>query len=420
MGSWLSRPREPDYDTYLSKLQEQISARQAKLQQIRLRERRANALLLTWAIGLWVFYTVLWYLGVVRFRLNGGALDQVVSAAPVLVVPVLIVFVRRFVRWFYHRKQDKEASELKTLVKQKQDKVEEIKKKTGYYSTRDLLEKYDEALKKSAGPPGTAPGTPATQPGPKPGAKPSIPFPSAPGTPARPASALGFSTPQQQQQQQQQLQSRGPQPPSAFPAPPGPIPPPQSPGTPHRTFMDKFADALLGVSPEEMSPNKYALICGRCFAHNGLVPPEQFDFVQYQCPRCGFFNPRRRDPPSSSQQQPFHRRVVSEMAPSPLSYPAANAASASTASSLLAGGDPPKLERLEAERAEEREVAETLLPEQDVGEGEGGTGAGARRRGETSTTAMQGGTVAQKRRGRRNVGSDDEGEGEKEDRMDTD
>lgn len=38
--------------------------------------------------------------------------------------------------------------ELKVLVKQKQDKVEEIKKKTGYYSTRDLLEKYDEALKK--------------------------------------------------------------------------------------------------------------------------------------------------------------------------------------------------------------------------------------------------------------------------------
>lgn len=37
---------------------------------------------------------------------------------------------------------------LKHLVKQKQDKVEEIKKKTGYYSTRDLLEKYDEALRK--------------------------------------------------------------------------------------------------------------------------------------------------------------------------------------------------------------------------------------------------------------------------------
>lgn len=46
-----------------------------------------------------------------------------------------------------HRRGSAEAT-LKHLVKQKQDKVEEIKKKTGYYSTRDLLEKYDEALRK--------------------------------------------------------------------------------------------------------------------------------------------------------------------------------------------------------------------------------------------------------------------------------
>lgn len=37
---------------------------------------------------------------------------------------------------------------LKYLKKKKQDKVEEIKKKTGYNSTRDLIEKYDEAIKR--------------------------------------------------------------------------------------------------------------------------------------------------------------------------------------------------------------------------------------------------------------------------------
>lgn len=41
---------------------------------------------------------------------------------------------------------------IKSLLKKKQDKVEEIKKKTGYYSTRDLLEKYDEALKNTVSP----------------------------------------------------------------------------------------------------------------------------------------------------------------------------------------------------------------------------------------------------------------------------
>lgn len=45
--------------------------------------------------------------------------------------------------------------------------------------------------------------------------------------------------------------------------------------------MDKVADALLGVSPEEANPfNKYALICARCYSHNGLCPKEEFDFVR--------------------------------------------------------------------------------------------------------------------------------------------
>lgn len=37
------------------------------------------------------------------------------------------------------------------LKKQQRDQVEELKKKTGYYSTRSLLEKYDEAIKKNVG-----------------------------------------------------------------------------------------------------------------------------------------------------------------------------------------------------------------------------------------------------------------------------
>lgn len=38
---------------------------------------------------------------------------------------------------------------LRALKKSQREKVEELKKKTGYYSTRNLLEKYDEAIKKN-------------------------------------------------------------------------------------------------------------------------------------------------------------------------------------------------------------------------------------------------------------------------------
>lgn len=41
---------------------------------------------------------------------------------------------------------------LKDLKKQRRDRVEEIKKKTNYYSTRDLLQKYDDAAPPSPSP----------------------------------------------------------------------------------------------------------------------------------------------------------------------------------------------------------------------------------------------------------------------------
>ncbi len=82
---------------------------------------------------------------------------------------------------------------------------------------------------------------------------------TAPGTPMNPTLAGGASAPGAL---------------AAFPT----MPPP----TPHtRSIMDKVADALLGVSPEETNPyNKYALICAKCFSHNGLCPKDEFDFVR--------------------------------------------------------------------------------------------------------------------------------------------
>jgi hypothetical protein len=44
---------------------------------------------------------------------------------------------------------------VKTLValkKEQRENVEELKRKTSYYSTRDLLEKYDDAIKKNVRP----------------------------------------------------------------------------------------------------------------------------------------------------------------------------------------------------------------------------------------------------------------------------
>ena len=48
---------------------------------------------------------------------------------------------------------------------------------------------------------------------------------------------------------------------------------------PRKQWYDKLADALLG--DDELGANggqnRYALICQKCFAHNGLVKEEQWE-----------------------------------------------------------------------------------------------------------------------------------------------
>lgn len=79
------QPTEPDYDSYLGKLQTQIAARQARLQQIRLRERRANALFITYGLGLWILYTLLWWFGGSSYA---SWENKALRTAPVVLSPV--------------------------------------------------------------------------------------------------------------------------------------------------------------------------------------------------------------------------------------------------------------------------------------------------------------------------------------------
>lgn len=45
----------------------------------------------------------------------------------------------------------------------------------------------------------------------------------------------------------------------------------------NQQWYDKLVDALVGdVGPE----TKYALICTHCYAHNGLVLPQEVDTIR--------------------------------------------------------------------------------------------------------------------------------------------
>jgi len=316
---WFRRSSSPDYETVLSSLEREVKLRESRLLSIRLRERRASVLLVSYALALWIAYVAAWYWHLIPRSKRDGVtpIQSLVRALPVIGAPLVILFTRRAMRWWFKRKQDSEETKLRVLKKQQRDKLEELKRKTGYYSTRDLIERYDDAVARREG---AAAGARQAQ-GKQQQQTASTPMRRGSSTPVKGSPNSGGGAKGQQQQEPHEggtprtsghggnaLVTGGtPAPGSPMMAgsgpPHGPAPPllPPAPSAPlERTIFDRLADALLGVSPDEAAAaggaatSKYALICGACFAHNGLVAKEEYDSIQYICPRCGYFNPPRK------------------------------------------------------------------------------------------------------------------------------
>ncbi|PJF18508.1 hypothetical protein PSACC_01671 [Paramicrosporidium saccamoebae] len=112
--------------------------------------------------------------------------------------------------------------------------VEELKKATSYYKTKGLVERFEIASDEGA-PMNSEPMQPA-------------PKPTVETTEQQPLS-----------------------PPPASPPPP----PPAAAPTP-LTWLDRLVDAIIG----DDRSTRYALICPRCFSHNGLARPEEFEILR--------------------------------------------------------------------------------------------------------------------------------------------
>ncbi|KAF8334826.1 hypothetical protein F5887DRAFT_1237987 [Amanita rubescens] len=261
----LFKPKEEgDYETILAKLADDVRNRQTRLSEIRLRERRSTLLATLYTLAAWGAYISLWYTSLLPRFYNTrrqSEVEKAMKAIPVFLGPIIILFIRRIVQIWYRRKGDAEEKTLQQLLKKQRSVVEDIKKKTNYYSTQELLSKYDS----------TPMNSPLRQR--------VVSSPVPPGTP-------------------QQLQTT----PSTAraPVPPALQPPPPSPFMPRKQWYDKVADVLLGDEDSNTPTSRYALICEKCHAHNGLVKESLWDDTEYTCPKCNHFNhaPRSRKTPS--------------------------------------------------------------------------------------------------------------------------
>ncbi|KAG0244203.1 hypothetical protein BGW41_000190 [Actinomortierella wolfii] len=318
MGAIISRFRqkdESDYEKILSDLDTNIRKAELRLAAIRLREKRV--------LGLWLVYSVLaWfaYLGVFFLYLHDQYRELSewgLFAAPLVLGPVVIYLGRHVITVWYKRKKTYEENQLNLLRDSQRMKVEELKKKTAYYTTKTLLERYDPTVRSSSqrGPDGRLSAGPMNgHPG-----QMDQGLRHRGGPTNMPDGRMGESNGPQQKQQvppmgmSTGMQARPGQPGSGFPPGAQPMhngqaphlqPPqlitPQHGGMPHMThapqpqqkhWYDKIVDVIVG---DEGPDTKYALICGQCFTHNGLALPNEIDDIQYYCPNCNFFNPSRK------------------------------------------------------------------------------------------------------------------------------
>ncbi|KAI8082906.1 uncharacterized protein BX664DRAFT_339387 [Halteromyces radiatus] len=291
MGGYLSKEKtDPnDFEKVLSELDGKIQKAEIRLSDIKVRQRRTGVLVVTYSTLVWLVYVAYCFL---TLHQHDSSFDMMATqVAFILVIPIGIYYLRKVLVWFYARKQTSEESNLSSLRAQQKLKVEELKKKTSYYTTQSLLERYDaEAQEKRK---------------------------QLEQQEQRRQQQLKQQQEQQQhqKQQQQQLQQRKP---VSMPGPrmmqahqgnqqPNNVHPNNGPSTnpmvqplqayqkepiqESKSWIDRLVDALLGADGPE---TKYALICNHCFTHNGLILPDEVETIQYTCPICHQFNPSRQ------------------------------------------------------------------------------------------------------------------------------
>ncbi|KAG2196980.1 hypothetical protein INT47_006927 [Mucor saturninus] len=275
MGGIFSREKtdSKDFEKILSDLDLSIQKAETRLSEIKIRQRRTSFMWIIYSLVIWIGCVVYLF-----YQMNGldvATEDILYASIPVVSLPAAIYYIRKGLVWFYDTKQKKEEAHLLKLRQEQKGKLEELKKKTSYYSTQSLLERYDEVLAKKKEEAAKQEKMQQELRQRKPVSMPMRPYnnngmqrPFPPATTAAPS-------PQQQHQQQHQQQQQ-------------PIlPPPRT----EPQWYDKIIDALVGDAGPE---TKFALICSHCFSHNGLVAKEEFDTIQYVCPQCKQFNPSRK------------------------------------------------------------------------------------------------------------------------------
>ncbi|GAA0138974.1 hypothetical protein LIER_00614 [Lithospermum erythrorhizon] len=220
---------------------------------------------------------------------------------PMFVLPVLAFLIYSALGRFTRMRDRRDENNLEKLRAERQEKIDELKEKTNYYSTQQLIQRYDTDPTAKA----FAASVLAAKLGTDSGMKVFLGEESMLSTPRGKSSDVEFVQPGGLRNRKQsqlgassvdgtvinhpdsdmlqtidELDGHGHHPMVVEHCP-------HSGSTPHDgSWISRLAALLVGEDPTQ----SYALICGNCHMHNGLARKEDFPYITYYCPHCKVLN----------------------------------------------------------------------------------------------------------------------------------
>ncbi|EDV59501.1 endoplasmic reticulum junction formation protein lunapark [Drosophila erecta] len=302
MGYVLSKLRkEKSTEAVLEGLQTQIQALEKYVINTEERKRRFVTNFVGFTIGAYIVGFGLWW----YFYFPPTMQECFMYLVPLLLFPIVIIFLRRLFTWYFQRKLNKNGDKLSRLKEDKRKILEQVMDKETYKVAVNLLERFGDKkqLRISGVQTGSTPSRPQIERSPLPAAA-AARTSAAGGQQQRvlapytsvyrnnnnnqnsslnssvisTQSLVPMTSASPQLRAVQELRRRSP----------FPIVDDRS-----RSALDRIVDFIVGDSPKD----RFGMICKACHAHNGMLPKEEYEYTTFRCAFCNVLNPARKKRP---------------------------------------------------------------------------------------------------------------------------
>jgi len=210
---------------------------------------------------------------------------RIICLAVIVVPPLLTYKVKHFIDYYYNRQSNKKDKQLKKLIDDRKEILENVMDTETYKVAKKILEKFCPETKKKIKDEQDRLNNSVQSPKVNPNSTPNS-LRNRKGQPVVMTQEVNRSVMQRPNPMSPMIGANGLRQQASLPCPL----PKRNRGT-----IDRVLEYVIGDGPN----NRYALICVNCYAHNGMALKEEFEYKAFRCAYCGFFNKARKQKPGA-------------------------------------------------------------------------------------------------------------------------